>query len=72
MVKFPKPNLPLGQHGLDGVPGKAGIVPAAGEAFLLGCRHGHAIHHQRGGAVMIKGGNAENAHRLGPNRQNSV
>ena len=44
--------------------GKDGVVLLAGEALLLRGRHDAAVLDQRRGAVVIEGGNAENAHRL--------
>ena len=35
------------------------VVLLPGEAFLLGCRHDLAVHHQRGSGVMVEGGDAQ-------------
>ena len=45
--------------------GKAGSCLLAGEAFLLGGGDDAAVLDQRRGAVVVEGGNAENAHRVG-------
>ncbi len=45
--------------------GKGGVVLAAGETLLLRRGNDAAVLDQRRGAVVIEGGNAENAHRVG-------
>ena len=44
--------------------GNAGVVLLPGEALLLRGRDDPAVLDQRRGAVVIEGGNAEDAHRV--------
>ena len=55
----------------DRVVRETGIVLLAREAFFLRRGHDAAVLDQRRGAVVIEGGNAENAHRAS-RAQNSV
>jgi hypothetical protein len=63
VVDVVEPRAGLVQAIADGVVRKRSIVLLAGEAFLLGGRHGMAVLDQRSRAVVIKRRYAEHPHR---------
>ncbi len=52
----------LFQTEFDGVPGKRKIVLFPREALLLRGAQDLAVPHQAGGAIVVKGGDAQNIH----------
>ena len=64
MVHLVEADPALVEAVLDGLPGEAGIVLLAGETLLLGGGHDPPVVDQSGRAVVIEGGDPEDAHRL--------
>jgi hypothetical protein len=55
---------PLGEAVLDSVPGEVGVVLLPGESLFLSRRHDATVLHEARSAVVIKGRDSEDVHRL--------
>ena len=62
VIHVPKSDVPGLEAIGDGVRRKAGVVLLAREPLLLGGREDRTVLDEDGGAVVIEGGNAEDAH----------
>src|SRR5262249_9678464 len=64
-IELGRPEVAGAQAVGDGVSGEAGVVFLAGKALFLGGGHHVAVHDQRGGAVVVERGDAEDGGHAG-------